>query len=139
LGREAADLELHAGESTLEQLLDLGGDVGVRAVVAADRDHRDAVAVAAPEAPQRLTVRLADEVPDGRVHAGARDEAEAAVAEDVVGRRARELPAAFDGERVLSEEPRRDLLANDAVDSPERLVLVAGIGLADEPVVRRDA
>ena len=53
------------------------------------------VAVAAEELPERLPERLADGIPDGGVDTGARDEAEAAVAEDVVGGGARELPEAL--------------------------------------------
>ena len=78
-------------------------------VVAADGDHRHAVAVAAPEPPQRLAERLADRVPDRGVDARHGDEAEPAVAQDVERRRPAELPAALDGEGVLADQPRRDL------------------------------
>jgi hypothetical protein len=68
LGGQAADLELHPGEAALLDLGHLGGDVGVGAVVAADRDHRQAVAVPAPQAPERPAVGLAERVPERRVH-----------------------------------------------------------------------
>ncbi len=135
LGREPADLELHAGEPLLAELGHLLGDV-LLPVVAADRDHRQAVAVAAPEPVQRLTERLADGVPDGGVDAGGRDEAEPAVAQDVERRRPRELPAALDPERVLADQPRRDLGPEDLVDLVEARVLVAAVGLADDALLR---
>ena len=97
LGRQPADLELHPGEATLAELADLLGDV-LLAVVAADRDHRQAVPVAAPQPMQRLPERLADRVPDCGVDAGGGDEPEPPVAKDVEGGRAGELPAALDPE-----------------------------------------
>ncbi len=70
--RLGPDLELHADHAVLGleevdlalDLLALGALV-VGDVVAADADHRDAVPVAAPDAPQRLAHGLAHGVPDG--------------------------------------------------------------------------
>ena len=103
-------------------------------VVAADRDHRQAVAVPAPEAPQRLSEHLADEIPDREVDARARDQAEAPVTEDVERRGPRKLPAALDRQRVLPDQDRSDFVVDDPLDLEQAGVLVAGVGLADEAV-----
>ena len=137
LGGEPADLELHAGEALLAELRDLPGDV-LRAVVAADRDHGQAVAISTPESVERLAERLADRVPDRGVDAGRGDEAEPAVAQDVERGRACELPAALDAERVLADQPRRDLRPQDLVDLVEAGVLVTAVGLADDALLGTD-
>jgi hypothetical protein len=139
LGGEPADLELHAGERALAQHRDLLGDAERAVVVAADRDHRERVAVAAPQPPQRLAERLADRVPDRRVDAGGGDQPEPPVAQDVERHRSGEIPAALGGERVLAHERGRDLVADDRVDLEQPGVLVAGVGLADHPFARVDA
>src|SRR6185437_763958 len=131
VGAQPSHLELHPGETLRLERLDLARDVRVLAVVAADRDHRNRVAVAAPEPPERLAERLAGRVPGSRVDAGAGDEAEAAVAQDVEGRGAGELPDALDREQVLAEDARRDLVTDDALDLDQRSVLVADVRLAD--------
>ena len=137
LGSEPADLELHAGQALLAELRDLRRDV-LPPVVAADRDHRQAVAVPAPEPVERLAERLADRVPDGGVHTGRRDEAESAVAQDVERRRPGELPAALDAEGVLADQARRDLRPHDRVDLVEARVLVAAVRLADDALLGAD-
>ena len=137
LGREPPDLELHAGQALLAELRNLGRDI-LPPVVAADRDHRQGVAVAAPEPVERLAERLADRVPDRGVHTGRRDEAEPAVAQDVERRRPGELPAALDAEGVLADQARRDLCAHDRVDLVEARVLVAAVGLADDALLGSD-
>ena len=130
----AADLELEAGEPEVAELGDLVLDLGA-AVVATDRDHRQLRPEAAPEAPERLAEGLPDRVPQGRVDAGAGDEAEPAVAEDVERRGSRELPVALDGVRVLADQRGRDLLVDDPRDLAERGILVAGPGLADDSLL----
>jgi hypothetical protein len=138
VGIETADLQLHAADTELEQTVHLGPQVGARVVVAADRDHRQARAVAAPETPQGLAECLADGVPQCSVDARARDEPDAPVAEDVEGRRPHQLPAAFDRVRVFAEQLRRELVVDDAVDLEQARVLVTRVRLADDPVVGRD-
>ncbi len=108
LGGQAPDLELHAGEATLAELGDLLGDV-LLPVVATDRDHRQAVAVAAPQPMQWLAERLPDRVPDRRVDACGRDEPETPVTEDVERGRTGELPAPLDAEGILADQRRGDL------------------------------
>ena len=111
LGRRAADLELAARRARAPAGRSTSSAIAPAAVVvAADGDHRQRLAVAAPQAPQRLAERLADRVPDRGVDAGAGHEPEAAVAQDVERRRPRELPAALDREGVLAGQPRRDLV-----------------------------
>ena len=107
----------------------------VATVVAADDVDRDAVAVPAPEPPERLPERLADGVPDREIDARERDQADAAVAQLVEGDGIAELPAALVGERVLADEPRRDLVADHADDVGQRLVLIGGVGLADDSLL----
>ena len=138
VGVEAADLQLHAADAELEQRVHLGLQIGVHAVVAADRDHRQARAIAAPQSPEGLFERLADRVPKRGVDAGAGDEPDAPVTEDVERRRAAQLPAALDRVGVLADELRRELVVHDAVDLEQARVLVAGVRLADDAVVGRD-
>ena len=138
LRREPADLELHAREPTVAELLDLGRDV-LRAVVAADRDHRQALAVAAPQPVEWLPERLADRVPDRRVDARGRDQSEPAVAQDVERRGPRELPAPLDAEGVLADQARSDLGPDDRVDLVEPGVLVAAVRLADDALLGADS
>ena len=136
-GARAADLELAAGEPSLAVALHLARELGQRLpVVAADRDQLDAPAIAAPEPPERLAEGLADGVPDRRVDAAAGDEPEPAIAQDVEGGGARELPAALDLERVLADQPRLDLVAHDGEQLGQRGVLVARVGLADDALAR---
>ena len=78
---------------------------------------------------------LADRIPDREVDAGQRDQTDPAVAELVVRDRVAELPAALVREGVLADQLRRDLVADHADDVRERLVLVGGIRLADDPLV----
>ena len=85
-----------------------------------------------------LPERLADRVPQCRVDAGAGDEPEPPVAQDVEGRGSQQLPEPFDRERVLAEQLRRKLVVDDAVDLEQARVLVAGVCLADDAVVGRD-
>ena len=138
VGVETAHLQLHAADAELEQAAHLGLQIDARVVIAADRDHRQARAVAAPETPQGLAECLADGVPQRSVHARARDEPDAPVAEDVEGRRPHQLPAAFDRVRVFAEQLRRKLVVDDAVDLEQARVLVTGVRLADDAVVGCD-
>ena len=126
-----AELELAAAEAHLEPLGDLarGSRSATVAVVAADDVDREAVAVAAPELGERASERLADRVPDGGVDAGERDQPDAAIAQLVERHRVAELPAALDCERVLADQARLDLGADDLDDLGERRVLVGGVGL----------
>ena len=68
-----------------------------------------------------------------------RDEAQPAVAEDVVRRRSRQLPAALDREGVAAGQGGRDLVVDDRVDLEQARVLVPRVGLADDPLARVDA
>src|SRR6185437_3395756 len=117
LGRERPHLELAAAEAHVAPLGHLVPDaVEVAAVVAADDVDGDPVGVAAPEPPQRLPEGLADRVPDREVDRSERDEADPAVAQLVEGHRMAELPAALHRERVLTDQARRDLVADDVHD-----------------------
>jgi hypothetical protein len=138
LGVETAHLQLHAADAELEQVVHLAPQVGARVVIAADRDHRQARAVAAPETPERLAQRLADGIPQRGVDTRARDEPEPTVAEDVERRRPQELPAALDRVRVLAEQLRGELVVDDPVDLEQAGVLVAGVRLADDALVGPD-
>ena len=129
--RQPTDLELHPGEATAAQLVDLIGNAHSGAVVAADRRHLDRVAVTAPQSPQRLPGGLADGVPDRRVDARAGDKPEPTVAQDVVGRRASQLPATFHGAGIDPDELRSDLVADDRRDLLQSGVLVSGVRLTD--------
>ena len=140
LGREAAHLELAAAEAGRFPAGDLVSDrTDVGAVVAADDVDRHAIAIAAPETPQGLADRLPDGVPDGEVDVRDGHQADAAVAQLVVGDGVGELPAALVRERVLTDEMRADLLADDRGDLAEGLVLVTCVGLADDSLGRVDA
>ena len=140
LGRRArSELELAAAEAHLEPLLDLGADLVRGAVVAADDVDREPVAVAAPELGERPSERAADRVPDRRVDARERDEADPPIAQLIERDRVAELPAALDGEGVLADQARLDLGPHDLHDLLQRRVLVGGVGLADHALVRVDA
>jgi hypothetical protein len=113
---EPADLELEPRQSELLQFSDLRRKIRVVPVVATDRDHRELRAVTSPETPERLPERSADRIPDGGVDAGAGDEPAAPVTQDVERHRPRELPAALDGQGILADQARRDLLVDDPID-----------------------
>ncbi len=138
-GRSRSELELAAAEAHLEPLLDLAADLVGRPVVAADDVDGQAVAVAAPELEERATQRASDRVPDRRVDAGERDEADAPIAKLIERDRIAELPAALDRERVLTDQARLDLGLHDVHDLLERRVLVGRVGLADDALVGMDA
>src|SRR5690606_21738210 len=72
LRRLAADLELHADHAVLAtEELEFPLKIRLtRSVIAADADHRDPIAVAPPELPERLVTVLADGIPHGAVHGG---------------------------------------------------------------------
>ena len=108
-------LNLQPARPHLAELRDLLGELGGLAavVVAPDDDHRHAVAVAAPEAPQRLAERLADRVPDGGVDARAatRPRRRSRRMSNVDGRRASRQRSVANASRP--DQPRRDLVADD--------------------------
>src|SRR5206468_3180290 len=78
-------------------------------VVTTDGNHRDRVAVPAPQAPQRLLKRLSHRVPDGAVRARAGHEAEPPISEDVERRRPGQLPAPLLCKRDLTDQGRSDV------------------------------
>ena len=131
-----AELELAPGESHRHPLGDLvvhlPGHVDERSVVPTDDVHREAIAVAAPHLVQRAPEHLADHVPQGGVDAGERHQPDAAIAELVERRRVAELPAALDLHRVLADQAGDDLGAGDIDDLEQRVLLVGGVGGADD-------
>src|ERR1019366_10185177 len=133
---EAADLELGTAEAERPPLFHLIADAReVAAVIAADYVDGHTVAIPSPQAPEGLFERLADGVPDREVDAGKGNEADAPVPELIEGGRVAELPAALVGKGVLADQPRRDFVADHADDVRQRLVLVGGVGLPDDPLL----
>ena len=138
-GSSPPTLSLKPGQSELLQFSDLRRKIRVVRVVATDRDHRELRAITSPETPERLPERSADRIPDCRVDAGAGDEAPAPVPQDVERHRSGELPAALDGQGILADQARRDLLVDDPIDLEQVRILVACICLARHALVGVDA
>ena len=86
------------------------GRLVVGDVVAADADHRDAIAIPAPQPPQGLAEGLPDGVPDRRIDAGHRLHRVPARPKLVEGRREHRLPDAFRGKGIEADDARHQLV-----------------------------
>src|SRR5207244_4692383 len=118
LGRQPADLELAAGHPHATIRLHLAADVPERLalhVIATDRDDGQPLPMATEQGADRLPERLADEVPDGAVHAGDRLEQRLPVATRVAeGEQALPDPLAL--EDAEAADAGRQLLVDEAHD-----------------------
>ena len=134
-GARPPTLNLQPREAHAAQGLDLLLDRDPRVVVAADRDHRQRLAGSRPRgatAAGRAPCRPRPRAPcRRRRRRRARGDGRAGCRTWPGG------PAPSSARRRAHPRPeqRRDLLTDDAVDLEQRRVLVAGVGLADEPLL----